>query len=170
MTQLDAIGRERVIELSSKRLSRSVEDYPANDRKILGLIRFLEGLRCYPEGSAFEIITDNKILNNFLTKPKVSRKEARWIVTIGNLGILQITLKTGTMKVIGNVLSKALHAREVANVKEIEVNFIRFEDIITEHDKDEFFGLVVKDIYGKFPNNPKKKLKFESIVIMFEWS
>ena len=86
LTQLDDDGRDRVIAFYSKKLSPTEADYTANDRKLLGLICFLERFRCYLEGASFEIFTDNQVLMCFFTRPKMSRKEARWLETLGNFG------------------------------------------------------------------------------------
>ena len=111
MTQLDANGRDRVIAFYSKKLSDAEANYTANDRELLGLFRFLERFKFYLECSTFEIITDNQVLKNFFTNPKLSRRAARWSETLGNFGLFPITLKPGKIQVLGDTLSRALHMR-----------------------------------------------------------
>ena len=107
LTQLDENGRDRVIAFYSKKLSDAEANYTANDRELLALVRFLERFRCYLEGSTFKIITDNQVLKYFFTKPKLSRREARWSETLGNFGVFPITLKPGKIHVLGDTLSRA---------------------------------------------------------------
>ena len=110
LTQLDADGRDRVIAFFSKKLSLAEQNYTANDRELLGLVYFLQRFRCYLEGTSFEIFTDNQVLKHFNTRPKFSRREARWLETLGNFGIFPITLKPGKILVLGDTLSRAPHA------------------------------------------------------------
>jgi len=79
LTQKDANGKDRVVAYFSKRLSAAEVNYSTNDRELLAVIYFLKRFRCYLEGSEFEIITDNQVLKNFMTKRKLSRREARWL-------------------------------------------------------------------------------------------
>lgn len=78
LTQNDEKGRDRVIAYYSKRLNPAEENYTSNDRELPGLVYFLKRFRCYLEGSTFEVLTDNQVLKNFLTKKRISRREARW--------------------------------------------------------------------------------------------
>lgn len=55
------------------------------------------------EGSEFEIITDSQIMKSFFRKPKLSRREIRW------LGIFPINFKPGNLPVLRDTLSRAPH-------------------------------------------------------------
>ena len=92
LTKLDKNGRDLVIAFYSKKLSPTESVYTASDRELFGLISFLNRFRCYLEGTEFEIFTDTQVLKSFFTKPKLSRKESRWLETLGNFGIFPITL------------------------------------------------------------------------------
>ena len=109
LTQLDDNGAERVIAFFSKKLSNTERDYTANERELLGLVYFLKRFRCYLEGMTFEVFIDNQVLKNFLTKPLLNRKEARWIDLLAQFGISKITLKAGRVHVLGDALSRAPH-------------------------------------------------------------
>ncbi len=104
LTQLDDEGRDRVIVYFSKKLSPAERDYTANDREFLRLIYFLKRFRCYLEGASFAIFTDNQVLKHFFSEPKLSRKEVRWLVTLGNFGSFPINLKPGKIHVLGDNL------------------------------------------------------------------
>ena len=54
-----------------------------------------------------KIFTDNQVLKHFFTKAKLSRREARWLETLGNFGVFPINLKPGKIHVLGDTLSRA---------------------------------------------------------------
>lgn len=102
---------EHVISYFSKRLSPAEENYSANDRELLGLVYFLQRFRCYLEGSAFEVLTDNQVLNYFFSKPNLTRREARWLDFLWQFGITKLTLIKGRVNVLGDVPSRAPHSQ-----------------------------------------------------------
>lgn len=69
---LDDNNNERVIAYFSKSLNNAEENYTSNDPELLGLVYFLKRFRCYLEGSTFEVLTDNQVLQHFLSK-KISQ-------------------------------------------------------------------------------------------------
>ena len=169
LTQLDDHGRDRVIAFFSKKLCDAERNYTANDRELLGLVRFLERFRCYLEGSSFEIFTDNQVLKHFFSKPKLSRREARWLETLGNFGVFPINLKPGKIHVLGDVLSRAPHAEEAdLFVNDVEVPHIKFEDVIFGYEEDQFFGPIIRALRNEWPDNPKNRLKLEKLVPLFK--
>ena len=171
LTQLDDNGKERVIAFFSKKLSPTESGYTANDRELLGLISFLKMFRCYLEGVEFEVFTDNQVLKSFFAKPKISQREARWLETLGNFGIFPITLKPGNIHVLGDVLSRAPHVMEKieegALCNDVEVPYIRHDDVITRYDEDQFFGPIVKAMNGEWPSDEYQRQKLEKILPMF---
>ena len=169
LTQLDENGRDRVIAYFSKKLCDAEMNYSANDRELLGLVRFLERFRCYLEGSHFEIFTDNQVLKHFFTKPNLSRREARWLEILGNFGIFPITLKPGKIHVLGDALSRAPHAKVNATVNDVEVPYIEFSNIINGYEDDQFFGPILRAMKGEFPEDQKQRLKIEKILPMFTY-
>ena len=172
LSQLDDDGRDRVIAFYSKKLSPTEADYTANNRALLGLFCFLERFRCHLEGASFEIFTDNQVLKYFFTKPKMSRREARLLETLGNFGIFPITLKPGKIHVLGDVLSRAPHVLNGdlsnLNLNDVEVLGVDFEDFIPSYEEDQFFGPIVKAMNGDWPKENEKKLTFEKILPLFE--
>jgi hypothetical protein len=56
---------------------------------------------------SLKYFTDNQVLKHLFTKATVSRKEARWLETLGNFGIFPINLKAGKVHVLGDILSRA---------------------------------------------------------------
>ena len=144
LTQLDDSGNDRVIAFFSKKLSPAEQNYTANDRELLGLVYFLQRFRCYLEGASFEILTDNQILKYFFTKLKLSRREARWLETLGNFGIFPINLKPGKIHVLGDTLSRAPHAF----VNAVDIMKIQTEDVLGNYEDDQFYGPLLKVMNG----------------------
>lgn len=145
LTQLDDCGKDKVIAFFSKKLNPAELNYTTNDKELLGLIYFLQRFRCYLEGSNFEIFTDNQVLKSFFTKPKLSRREARWLETLGIFGIFPITLKPGKIHVLGDTLSRAPHA----SMNALEVLNVDLEDVIDGYEDDKFYGSVLKLLKGE---------------------
>ncbi len=163
LTQLDENGRDRVIAFFSKKLSPAEQNYTTNDRELLGLIYFLQRFRCYLEGSNFEIFTDNQVLRSFFTKPNLSRREARWLETLGNFGIFPINLKPGKIHVLGDTLSRAPHA----SVNVLEVLNIDIDDIIGGYEDDKFYGAILKGLKGEEISDEMLKRKVEKLLPLF---
>ena len=156
LTQLDDDGNERAIAFFSKKLSQAEQNYTANDRELLGLIYFLQRFRCYLEGSEFEIFTDNQVLRHLFTKPNISRREARWLETLGNFGIFPINLKPGKIHVLGDVLSRAPHIA----VNDLEAVSINEDDIFSCLEEDDFYGPLLKVLRGEKLKDSVKDRKF----------
>lgn len=102
----------------------------------------------------------------------MSRKEARWLETLGNFGIFPITLKPGKIHVLGDSLSRAPHfmkAKDLADAScnGVEVPFIEIDNILTSYVDDQFFGPIVKAVRGEWPSDDTKKRQVEKILPMF---
>ena len=64
----------------SKSLNATERNYEIYDKEMLAVIRCLETWRHYLEGAKleFEIWTDHKNLQYFMTSQKLNRRQARW--------------------------------------------------------------------------------------------
>lgn len=69
-------------------------------------------------------------VNCFFSKPKLSRKEARWLKTLCNFGIFPITLKPGKIRVVVDALSRAPHIAFNA----LELPFIQIYSVIGSYE------------------------------------
>ncbi len=83
------------------------------------------------------------MLKHFFSKSKLSRKEARWLETLGNFGIFPITLKPGKIHVLGDTLSRAPYIAFNA----LEIPFIELDSVIESYENDQFFGQIVQAMY-----------------------
>ena len=163
LTQLDEEGKDRVIAFFSKKLSPAEQNYTTNDRELLGLVYFLMRFRCYLEGSSFEIFTDNQVLKSFFSKPKLSRREARWLETLGNFGIFPINLKPGKIHVLGDTLSRAPHA----SVNQTELVHANLDGITDAYADDKLYGNVLKVMDGEKVDDEVMRKKVQKILPLF---
>jgi len=113
------------------------------------------------------------VLKHFFTKQKLSRREARWLETLGNFGIFPVTLKPGRIHVLGDVLSRAPHVTEVNKKSLISFNAldipkIEFEAILGNYENDQFFGPIVKALEGAESSNGKQNEFIKRVLPMFE--
>jgi len=73
-------GKWRPVAFISKSLNTTERNYEIHDKEMLAVIRCLEAWRHYLEGAKleFEIWTDHKNLQYFMTSQKLNRRQARW--------------------------------------------------------------------------------------------
>lgn len=168
LTQLDSNGHDRVIAYFSKRLSKAEENYTANDRELLALVYFSKRFRCYLEGSEFEIITDNQVLKNFLTKPHLSRRESRWLDLFSHFGVSKISHRAGKFHVLGDSLSRIPHNAilpEISNLQMISAQFPM--GFVQNYEKDTVFGPIHRAMKGIFPDNRTESDRLKRLVPFF---
>ena len=70
----------RLVAFISKLLNTTERNYKIHDKEMLAVIRYLEVWRHYLEEAKlkFEIWTDYKNLQYFMTSQKLNRRQARW--------------------------------------------------------------------------------------------
>jgi len=73
-------GKWRPVAFISKLLNTTEQNYKIHNKEMLAVIRYLEAWRHYLEGAKlkFEIWTDHKNLQYFMTSQKLNRRQARW--------------------------------------------------------------------------------------------
>ena len=139
-------GSEREISYFSKKLNDAQMNYSANDRELLGMVEFLKHFRCYLEGAEFEVITDNQVLKSFFDKKDLNRREARWLETLSEFGIFPITLKKGSVHVLGDALSRICHSegeREVQNISCLTSDLVNQDSFKESLLRDSYFGRII---------------------------
>jgi len=95
-------GKWRPVAFISKSLNAMEQNYEIHDKKMLAVIRCLEAWRHYLEGVKleFEIWTDHKNLQYFMTNQKLNRRQARWALYLSRFNF---TLK----HILGKSIGKA---------------------------------------------------------------
>jgi hypothetical protein len=72
-------GTWKPIAYTSRRLTRTEENYTTRDKELLAIIHALKTWRHYLlTGKHFRILTDHKSLKHFQTQPTLNQREARW--------------------------------------------------------------------------------------------
>jgi len=73
-------GKWRLVAFISKSLNTTERNYKIHDKEMLAVIRCLEAWRHYLKGAKleFEIWTDHKNLQYFMTSQKLNHRQARW--------------------------------------------------------------------------------------------
>ena len=73
-------NRWRPVAYISKSLNETERNYEIHDKEMLAIIRCLEAWRHFLEGSQskFEVLTDHKNLEYFMSNQKLNRRQARW--------------------------------------------------------------------------------------------
>jgi len=73
-------GKWRPVAFISKSLNDIERNYEIHNKEMLAVIRYLEAWRHFLEGARtkFEIWTDHKNLEYFITNQKLNRRQARW--------------------------------------------------------------------------------------------
>jgi len=106
-------GKWRPVAFISKSLNTTERNYEIHDKEMLAVIRCLEAWRHYLEGAKleFEIWTDHKNLQYFMTSQKLNRRQARWALYLSRFSF---TLKHVPGKSMGKAdgLSRRLDWQE----------------------------------------------------------
>jgi hypothetical protein len=78
--QTDSDGKWHPVAFYSKSLNAVERNYEIHDKEMLAIIRALEEWRHFLEGARqkFEVWTDHKNLEYFMTAKKLNRRQARW--------------------------------------------------------------------------------------------
>jgi hypothetical protein len=106
LSQLDTDGIWRPRAFFSKKLTPSECNYEIYDKEMLAIIRSLEEwdaeLRSVAE---FEIFTDHKNLEYFMTTRKLSERQMRWSLVLSRFNF-KITYVTGASNAQADALSR----------------------------------------------------------------
>jgi RNase H-like domain found in reverse transcriptase/Reverse transcriptase (RNA-dependent DNA polymerase) len=104
--QMDDQNRWRPVAFHSKRIEDRELAYDIHDKELLAVIRCLSEwdaeLRSVPP---FEIITDHKNLEYFLTKRKLNERQVRWAFELSRYNF-QIVHRPGKQAVVPDALSR----------------------------------------------------------------
>lgn len=83
-------GKWHPVSFLSKSLSSVERNYEIHDKEMLAIIKSLEEWRHYLEGAkhVFEIWTDHKNLEYFMTAKKLNRRQARWSLYLSRFNFI----------------------------------------------------------------------------------
>lgn len=129
LSQENQTRRNHFIANSSKSLTPAEQNYAANDRELLALVTKLQLLRCYLEGAAFSVITDNQVVSCFFSKSILSWREARWLEVLTDSNISTLKLKLGRINALGDALSRIRHVGTKIGNLNIDVVEVSDQDV-----------------------------------------
>ena len=83
-------GKWRPVAYISKSLNETERNYEIHDKEMLAVIRYLEAWRHFLEGakSKFEVWTDHKNLEYFMSNQKLNRQQARWALYLSRFDFM----------------------------------------------------------------------------------
>ena len=83
LLQKDQQGNAHPIAFTSRKLQSAERNYPTHEQELLAVIHALRTWRYYLDGTKFTVNTDHDTLRHFPTQPKLTRRQARWMVAAG---------------------------------------------------------------------------------------
>lgn len=156
------------------RLSSAEQNYSANGRELPGLMYFLQRFRCYLRGSKFEVLTDNQDLRSFFTKPRLSRREARWLKFLANFVITKLTLVNRKVHVLYHALSRAPHiSASNMEAKPISIASYRFnitlpKNMAGNYQQDQIFDFYYNGLQSRLPEDEIQREKLHRMLPAFQ--
>ncbi|KAG7666513.1 hypothetical protein KSW81_001939 [Nannochloris sp. 'desiccata'] len=96
----------RPVAYSSKKLSEAERKYTIYEKEALSQIHHLQLWRCYLQGAPRSTAyTDNAVLKNLQTQPRLSPRQARWILVLQEYN-LYVEYIAGKANVVADALSR----------------------------------------------------------------
>jgi len=92
-------GKWRPVAYISKSLNETERNYEIHDKEMLAVIRCLEAWRHFLEGAKgrFEIWSDHKNLEYFMSNQKLNRRQARWALYLSRFDFILKHVPGGKM-------------------------------------------------------------------------
>ena len=92
-------GKWRPVAYISKSLNETECNYEIHDKEMLAVIRCLEAWRHFLEGAKgrFEILSDHKNLEYFMSNQKLNRRQARWVLYLSRFDFILKHVPGGKM-------------------------------------------------------------------------
>ncbi|KAI0995327.1 hypothetical protein K3495_g12855 [Podosphaera aphanis] len=129
LTQSDENGQRKVVAFYSQRLAPAERNYPIHDKEMLAIIRCLEQWDAELRScSKFTILTDHRNLQYFMTRQKLSERQARWSEYLSRFNF-DLVYRPGKEAVVPDALSR----RDQDKPKEIEIVENRTAQLIPEN-------------------------------------
>ena len=95
------------IAFMSHKMNAAERNYPVHEQELLAVIHALREWKHYLHGVKFEVITDHRSLQHFMTQPSLSARQARWSEFIQEFACdMKITYKPGKLNEAADALSR----------------------------------------------------------------
>jgi hypothetical protein len=123
-------GVLHLVAFFSRKLTLVECNYEIYDKELLAIVNCLEHWRPELEGTELpiQILTDHKALEYFMTLKKLTRRQARWALTLANYNF-QITYRPGKVNGKADALTRKPGDRPTGNIDERQKH--QFQTILT---------------------------------------
>lgn len=113
-----------VTEYCSTNVILAVRSYTGSDWELLLRLNGLQRFWCYSKGSESLIQTYNQVVCHLFSKPKLSRRDTRWLETLGDSNINKLSLTSRQFNVLEDAPSgiEHIHIGIIDGLKEGKVH------------------------------------------------
>lgn len=125
---------------------------------------------CCAEGSENDVFPDSHVLRSILTKPLLSRPEARWQDLLAFFGISQISLVKRRARFFTSALSRAFQILRASHTRNLTAETFIFDlcdDLEDGDDSDSCLNPVHKALDGALSDERTQHVKTECLFSLF---
>ncbi|GBG83498.1 hypothetical protein CBR_g37212 [Chara braunii] len=112
------------IAFYSRQLLPAEINYTADEREVLAVVYATRHWRHYLHGAPFTVRTDNSVVHAFLTKPKLSPRQARWWRDLSEFSFTTQPIKGETNRVADALSRRPDHNQEPIHLAAISITTI----------------------------------------------
>ncbi|GBG73236.1 hypothetical protein CBR_g12954 [Chara braunii] len=112
------------IALYSRQLLPAEINYTADEREVLAVVYATRHWRHYLHGAPFTVRTDNSVVQTFLTKPKLSPRQARWWRDLSEFSFTTQPIKGKTNRVADALYRRPDHNQEPIHLATISITTV----------------------------------------------
>jgi transcription antitermination factor NusG len=179
-------GVERPVAFEGRKLRVAEVNYPVHERELLAVIYALHKWQIYLMHKRFTILTDHLPLKYYLSQPKLSARQIRWMQFLANFEF-DIQYKEGRRNVVADAISRRpdyrdepelkTHKIKLNNMKELHAYVVstidatelikKFDEAIEQDEEYKQFEIDSNsDEYEKHNNRIYKRLSANKLVLL----
>lgn len=138
------------IAFESRKLKDVERRYPAHEKELLAVVHCLRQWRHYLLGFPFSVKTDNTAVSYFLTKPKLTAKQARWQELLAEFNF-SLEYRTGSSNHVADALSRRVDFDDTQVVAALAASKVttNLKDQIRELTKQDPAAQCLVDLVGQ---------------------